>query len=156
MDHFYLCYFQRYPHTVPPTQFPSVQHGEKHRNFLRKSPASFSWDWGPAFIPSGMPGHVTLVRGQDIWLESLAVSTRLGEERRGKEGDGQERTEREELWEMKVIIQCHTLRDLKMDPKVKHKLIELGSGVTPTSQITGVQYTRPKPCLLYTSPSPRD
>jgi len=34
---------------TPPNCPPPVQNGFCHVNFLRKSPCSFSWDWGPAF-----------------------------------------------------------------------------------------------------------
>lgn len=37
------------PEGVPPLCPPAVQNGFCHVNFLRKSPCSFSWDWGPAF-----------------------------------------------------------------------------------------------------------
>ncbi len=30
------------------------------RNFVRKSPTDFGWDWGPSFIPTGITGGVTL------------------------------------------------------------------------------------------------
>ena len=53
-----------YAHSVPPIQFPEVQHGEKHRNFVRKSPASFSWDWGPAFMSQGIWKPVMLYVNQ--------------------------------------------------------------------------------------------
>lgn len=39
----------QYPVGIPPQCPPAVQNGYCHVNFLRKSPCSFSWDWGPAF-----------------------------------------------------------------------------------------------------------
>ena len=31
-----------------------------HRNFVRKPPYDFGWDWGPAFLPTGILGNVSL------------------------------------------------------------------------------------------------
>lgn len=49
-----------YPYRVPPECPPDVQKGECHVNFLRKEQCSFSWDWGPAFAPTGLNGNVAL------------------------------------------------------------------------------------------------
>ncbi|EDV27731.1 uncharacterized protein TRIADDRAFT_21862 [Trichoplax adhaerens] len=43
-----------YKDDIPPDCPPAIQHGECHRNFIRKEPCSFSWDWGPAFITQGI------------------------------------------------------------------------------------------------------
>jgi beta-mannosidase len=43
-----------YPYVCPTSDDPSVQHGEPNRNFIRKEQCSFSWDWGPCFIPQGI------------------------------------------------------------------------------------------------------
>ncbi|PRP79964.1 mannosidase, beta A, lysosomal [Planoprotostelium fungivorum] len=44
-----------YPYAVPSYDGPlSVTHGVDNRNFIRKESSSFSWDWGPAFIPQGI------------------------------------------------------------------------------------------------------
>ena len=34
--------------------------GLPFRNFVRKSPTDFGWDWGPSFMPTGITGSVTL------------------------------------------------------------------------------------------------
>ncbi|CAF3928907.1 unnamed protein product, partial [Adineta steineri] len=49
-----------YNDSVPPDCTPDVQHGECHVQFIRKEPCSFSWDWGPAFAPIGIPGDLFL------------------------------------------------------------------------------------------------
>uniref|UniRef100_A0A914Y4N3 beta-mannosidase n=1 Tax=Panagrolaimus superbus TaxID=310955 RepID=A0A914Y4N3_9BILA len=41
------AYKARYGHIVPPDFPMNIQNGEPHPQFLRKSQASFSWDWGP-------------------------------------------------------------------------------------------------------------
>ena len=35
-------------------------HNTTRRNFLRKPPYDFGWDWGPAFLPTGILGNVSL------------------------------------------------------------------------------------------------
>ncbi|CAF0972717.1 unnamed protein product, partial [Adineta steineri] len=55
-----------YNDSVPPDCTPDVQHGECHVQFIRKEPCSFSWDWGPAFAPIGIPG--------DLFLEAKAYN----------------------------------------------------------------------------------
>lgn len=44
---------EAYPYDVPMSASDS-QNGEPNRNFIRKEQCSFSWDWGPAFLPSGV------------------------------------------------------------------------------------------------------
>ncbi|XP_063918754.1 beta-mannosidase-like [Zophobas morio] len=41
-------------YVVPPECVPDSYKGECHVNYLRKIPASFSWDWGPAFPSVGI------------------------------------------------------------------------------------------------------
>uniref|UniRef100_A0A7E4VJH1 beta-mannosidase n=1 Tax=Panagrellus redivivus TaxID=6233 RepID=A0A7E4VJH1_PANRE len=41
-------------HLVPPDCPLEIQHGECHPNFIRKSQASFSWDWGPSIPTVGL------------------------------------------------------------------------------------------------------
>ncbi|CAF0879148.1 unnamed protein product [Adineta ricciae] len=65
-----------YNDTVPPDCPPDVQHGECHVQFIRKEPCSFSWDWGPAFAPIGIPGDVYLesTNNADISIELESVN----------------------------------------------------------------------------------
>lgn len=64
-----------YPYSVPLTHFHNVwddndptgsyQGNESSaRNFVRKTSSDFGWDWGPAFIPQGIIGDVSLVAFQ--------------------------------------------------------------------------------------------
>ena len=39
-----------------------------HYNFLRKPPADFGWDWGPAFAPAGIYGGVLLVAQDTVYI----------------------------------------------------------------------------------------
>ena len=43
------------------------------RNFLRKPPFSFGWDWGPSFMPSGITGGVRITSAAAPRLDELAV-----------------------------------------------------------------------------------
>ncbi|KAF9923389.1 hypothetical protein FBU30_006545 [Linnemannia zychae] len=44
-----------YPYYVPDMfNISAAQHGFPNRNFIRKEQCSFSWDWGPAFVPCGI------------------------------------------------------------------------------------------------------
>jgi len=43
-----------YPYEVPTADDEVHQHGEPYRNFIRKEQCTFSWDWGPCFIPEGI------------------------------------------------------------------------------------------------------
>lgn len=53
--------FEAFPYVIP-DDFTPVTNGEKHRNYVRKEQCSFSWDWGPCFLPCG------------IWKEAFLVS----------------------------------------------------------------------------------
>ena len=58
------------PEGVPPECPPAVQNGFCHVNFLRKSPCSFSWDWGPAFATQvcACCVGVAVVAATSAWL----------------------------------------------------------------------------------------
>ncbi|VIO90956.1 Uncharacterized protein BM_BM675 [Brugia malayi] len=45
---------EQFGHTVPPVCPVSEFQGECHINFIRKTQASFSWDWGPSFPTVGI------------------------------------------------------------------------------------------------------
>ncbi|KAE9551151.1 hypothetical protein FO519_005638 [Halicephalobus sp. NKZ332] len=53
-------YRARFGHYVPPDCPLPIQNGECHPNFIRKSQASFSWDWGPSYPTSGIWSDVYL------------------------------------------------------------------------------------------------
>ena len=139
-----------YPHIVPPVEYPAVQNGEKFRNFLRKSPASFSWDWGPAFIPSGIWKPVSLVYKQDLYVERIGVRTRVV-------GEG--------IWAVEMEVRVLALVKLRKDPSVKFEIRQVEDGsylsnrtyeevftkededvitLILTANVTGVQLWSPK------------
>ena len=42
-----------------------------HYNFLRKAPADFGWDWGPAFAPAGIYGGLMLVAYDAVYITGM-------------------------------------------------------------------------------------
>lgn len=48
-----------YPYVVPETQNYNVWAEPSSRNFIRKTGSDMGWDWGPAYIPSGVTGQVS-------------------------------------------------------------------------------------------------
>ncbi len=52
---------EAYPYAVPAILYYNTWSEPSHRNFLRKSPKDFGWDWGPSFLPSGITGEVAIV-----------------------------------------------------------------------------------------------
>ena len=61
-----------YPYEVPSSYYP-VYSEPSARNFIRKPPYDFGWDWGPSFMPTGITGGVTL-RDDAPRLRELAIS----------------------------------------------------------------------------------
>ncbi|KAH3757628.1 Mannosidase, beta A, lysosomal [Pelomyxa schiedti] len=59
-----------YPYEVPANTNPS---GEDNRNFIRKEQCSFSWDWGPCFIPSGIWQPIHLVGFSDAFISDTTA-----------------------------------------------------------------------------------
>ncbi|KAH0822208.1 hypothetical protein GEV33_000583 [Tenebrio molitor] len=57
---------QEQDYVIPPQCVPDSYKGECHVNYLRKIPASFSWDWGPAFPSVGI--------WKDIYLEGFDLT----------------------------------------------------------------------------------
>ncbi|KAF0982426.1 hypothetical protein FDP41_011356 [Naegleria fowleri] len=52
---------------IPSSDNEELQHGELFRNFIRKTQSSFSWDWGPCFVPTGIWKPVHLVTISNSW-----------------------------------------------------------------------------------------
>lgn len=50
---------KNYPYSVPATENYNVWAEPTSRNFMRKAGSDFGWDWGPAFLPSGLTGSVS-------------------------------------------------------------------------------------------------
>jgi len=63
---------ERYPYAVPETQNYNVWAEPSSRNFVRKAGSDMGWDWGPAFIPSGI-GSVRLLQAPVGRLEGFSV-----------------------------------------------------------------------------------
>jgi len=51
-----------YPYVVPGTIYYNTWSEPSSRNFLRKSPKDFGWDWGPSFIPTGLTGEISIIK----------------------------------------------------------------------------------------------
>ena len=62
-----------YPYSVPATLYYNTWSEPSSRNFLRKSPKDFGWDWGPSFVPSGITGDVTINEFQNGRLNGFVV-----------------------------------------------------------------------------------
>ena len=62
-----------YTYSVPETENYNVWAEPSDRNFLRKAGCDFGWDWGPAYAPSGITGHVTLFHSTMGKLEGMTV-----------------------------------------------------------------------------------
>ena len=62
-------------HNITSCPQPS-EHGFCFRNFVRQSPCSFSWDWAPAFAPSGIYKDVFLLARAGAALRAVTVTTR--------------------------------------------------------------------------------
>lgn len=57
---------REYPYHVP-HDYHIFSNGEQNRNFIRKSQCSFSWDWGPCFLPVGIWRDIKIV-GYDNYI----------------------------------------------------------------------------------------
>ncbi|DAZ98649.1 TPA: hypothetical protein N0F65_000844, partial [Lagenidium giganteum] len=51
---------KRYPYYVPATRNFNTWTEPTHRPFLRKAGSDFGWDWGPAYVTTGIAGRVYL------------------------------------------------------------------------------------------------
>ncbi|KAK6181474.1 hypothetical protein SNE40_009317 [Patella caerulea] len=51
---------QNSSYDIPPDCPNPAQHGECHRNFIRKEQCSFSWDWGPSFPGQGIWKNISI------------------------------------------------------------------------------------------------
>ncbi len=95
---------KEYPYDVPPDSDPAIQNGFPHRNFIRKSASSFSWDWGPGFAPMG------IYEGISIDFFDLAIIKRAKVQpillSAGKIDDGSE-------WAVNATVTIHALKSME-------------------------------------------
>lgn len=71
--------FQTRFYTVYPVCPPTVQYGQCHVNFIRKTQSSFSWDWGPSFPSQGIWKSIGLEAYDEIsTIRDVAVATHFG------------------------------------------------------------------------------
>jgi len=50
-----------------------------HSNLLRKTPCHAGWDWNICLMPSGVYGHVSLVKQKTLWLEEIKIEQRTSQ-----------------------------------------------------------------------------
>jgi len=67
-----------YPYEVPFTNYYHLPPEPFHRNFVRKTPSDFGWDWGPAFIPCGITGSARLHNG-GVSLDGVRLEQHLND-----------------------------------------------------------------------------
>jgi len=61
------------PYEIPEVVFYNTWPKWAGKNFLRKTSSDFGWDWGPAFVPAGIIGDVTLFKSSIGELEDVLV-----------------------------------------------------------------------------------
>lgn len=66
-----------YPYSVPETENYNVWAEPSHRNFLRKAGNDWGWDWGPAYIPSGITGKARIFQSSIGRVEGVTVQQSL-------------------------------------------------------------------------------
>lgn len=69
-----------YPYKVPAILYYNTWSEPSSRNFLRKSPKDFGWDWGPSFVPSGITGNVALVENPYGSLKGVVVNQKISDD----------------------------------------------------------------------------
>ncbi|XP_064391180.1 beta-mannosidase-like isoform X2 [Halichondria panicea] len=45
------------------------------RNFVRKTQSDFGWDWGPAFVPSGITGNISVIVTSGVYVTRITPKT---------------------------------------------------------------------------------
>ncbi|VIO91626.1 Uncharacterized protein BM_BM2542 [Brugia malayi] len=66
-------YQEQFGHTVPPVCPVSEFQGECHINFIRKTQASFSWDWGPSFPTVGIWQPISVEGVHTIFVDKISA-----------------------------------------------------------------------------------
>jgi beta-mannosidase len=72
----------KYPYAVPETENWNVWAEPSHRNFIRKTGSDMGWDWGPAYVATGLFGAVTLDQAAQGRMEHLIVHSTVDVEAR--------------------------------------------------------------------------
>jgi beta-mannosidase len=62
-----------YPYPVPETVNFNVWAEPTNRNFMRKAGSDFGWDWGPAFINTGISSHIVAYQQPLAKLDGIVV-----------------------------------------------------------------------------------
>ena len=73
-----------YPYIVPETQNYNVWAEPTSRNFIRKAGSDMGWDWGPAYIPSGITGDMFFFQQDSVLgagrLDGFVVHQEIAED----------------------------------------------------------------------------
>ena len=69
-----------YPYVVPASIYYNTWSEPSNRNFLRKSPKDFGWDWGPSFMPSGISGDILISAFRKGRLNGVVVEQSLSDD----------------------------------------------------------------------------
>ncbi|CAG2116035.1 unnamed protein product, partial [Medioppia subpectinata] len=68
-------FLQKYNYKVIPDCPGPQQFGECHAPFIRKMPASFSWDWGPAFPTQGIWKPIGIEAFDSLEIRDITIET---------------------------------------------------------------------------------
>jgi beta-mannosidase len=71
---------KEYPYEVPETQNWNVWAEPSDRNFLRKAGSDFGWDWGPAYVNTGINAPVRLYQTEKARIAGVIVNTNLADD----------------------------------------------------------------------------
>lgn len=70
----------QYPYSVPHTENYNVWTEPSDRNFIRKAGSDFGWDWGPAYVPSGLTGSISLFQSSFGKFDNFLVLQDLADD----------------------------------------------------------------------------
>lgn len=71
---------EQYPYSVPHTENYNVWTEPSDRNFIRKAGSDFGWDWGPAYVPSGVTGSISMYQSKTGKFSNLLVLQDLSDD----------------------------------------------------------------------------
>jgi beta-mannosidase len=58
-----------------PVQGGGIYFNDSNRNFVRKPQSDFGWDWGPAFVPTGIWKNIDIISFQDAYVDYFIPKT---------------------------------------------------------------------------------